>query len=387
MTLKRTLAMATALMLVSAASMAETLRIRSKAKVRYGPSYETRVIGALNAGARVESLGRTGEWFKVALPDGEVGYVHDSRVEVLSSAPPAPAPEPLPPPAPSAPPAPRPPPPPPAAAQPRQAPAPARQVTAPPAPEPEPLPPPAPPAPPSPRPVAAPPAPPPAPIASPEMRFTVLLDGVYGLSLEFDETRTFEEFVEEGSLDNHYAFDAGFGAYGALQYEFVRGLGVRAAFSYVKRTGTADFQGRFPHPFFFGQHREASGEVGELSHTETSGHLDLVYTAHAGAIAFSLFAGGSIVNVEADLIGSIEKSEAFPYDTVNITGVTQTTATDSPFGYNVGAGLDFRISDSVGLGAQFFYSHAVARLEAAPDGSIEVDAGGGHVTAGLRIRF
>jgi len=49
------------------------------------------------------------------------------------------------------------------------------------------------------------------------MPFTVLLDGVYGLSIEFDETRTFEEFVEEGSLDNHYAFDAGFGAYGALQ--------------------------------------------------------------------------------------------------------------------------------------------------------------------------
>ena len=219
------------------------------------------------------------------------------------------------------------------------------------------------------------------------MRFKVLLDGVYGLSLEFDETRTFEEFVEEGSLDNHYAFDAGFGAYGALQYEFVRGLGVRAAFSYVKRTGTAEFQGSFPHPFFFGQHREASGEVGELSHTEMSGHLDLVYTANAGAIAFSLFAGGSIVKVEADLIGSIEKSEAFPYDTVNVTGVTQTTASDSPFGYNVGAGLDFRISDNVGLGAQFFYSHAVARLEAAPDSSIEIDAGGGHVTAGLRIRF
>jgi len=219
------------------------------------------------------------------------------------------------------------------------------------------------------------------------MPFTVLLDGVYGLSLEFDETRTFEEFVEEGSLDNHYAFDAGFGAYGALQYDFVRGLGVRAAFSFVKRTGTAEFQGSFPHPFFFGRHREASGEVADLSHTETSGHLDLVYTAHAGAVAVSLFAGGSVVKVEADLIGTIEKSEAFPYDTVDITGVTQTTANDSPFGYNVGAGIDFRISDNVGLGAQFFYSHAVAHLEAAPDSSIEVDAGGGHVTAGVRIRF
>jgi opacity protein-like surface antigen len=215
----------------------------------------------------------------------------------------------------------------------------------------------------------------------------VLVDGVLGLPLDFDETRTFEEFVEQGSLSNHYSYDTGFGVYGGIQYDFVPRFGLRAAFSYVKRNGSARFEGQFPHPLFFERPREASGELSDLSHGETSGHLDLVYTAHAGAVDISLFAGGSIMQVESDLIGVIEKTETYPYDTVEVTGATTITVSDSPFGFNVGAGIDFRVSDSVGLGAQFFFSRAVAKLEPTPGSTFEFDAGGGHVTAGVRIKF
>jgi opacity protein-like surface antigen len=92
------------------------------------------------------------------------------------------------------------------------------------------------------------------------------------------------------------------------------------------------------------------------------------------------------MSVEADLTDSIQKAETYPYDTVSITSVTSTTVSDSPFGFNVGAGIDFRLSDHVALGAQFLFSRAVARLEA-PGSTIEVDAGGGHVTGGVRIKF
>ncbi len=382
MRLTKTLAMAVAFALAATAAFAETLRLKSNAKVRYGPSDVTRVIGALKAGTTLESLGRTGDWYKVALPDGEPGYVHVSRVEVLPSSPvrapslpAAPAPQAPPPPVPKPPPTPAAPPLPSAAPPPAALP-------------PQPPPPVLPPAPVVPPPtVVVTPVPPPEPPASKRTRFKLLADGVYELSLSLEEARTFEEFVEQGTLDNRYGFDGGPGVYAALQYDFAPSLGIRAAFGYAKRTGSAQFQGRFPHPFLFEQHREASGELSDLAFTETSGHLDLVYTAAAGPVDISLFGGGSILNVEADLIDSIQKTEAYPYDTVSIAGATRTAVSDSPFGFNVGAGLDVRLNDHVALGAQFMFSRAVARLEVAPGSTFEVDAGGGHVTGGVRIRF
>ncbi len=217
-------------------------------------------------------------------------------------------------------------------------------------------------------------------------RFKLLLDGVYAFKIDYSESRSFEEFLESGRLDVAYANDAGPGFGAALQYDLASGVGIRAAFSHVKRDGRARFEGNFPHPLYFNRPRSVGGELAGLSYKETSGHLDLVYTARAGRLDFSLFAGGSIIKTEADLAGNVAKNEVFPFDELSVSLPTLAVS-DSPIGWNGGAGLDLRLTDHVAFGAQFFYSRATAKLESAGGPTIQVDAGGPHVTAGLRFLF
>ena len=365
-----------ALAFLPATSLAETLRVKSKAAVRYGPSYVTRVVGSVRGGSIVESSKRDGEWYKITLPDGETGYVHASAVEIIAATSAAPVPPPAETsPAPLAPPAPPPAPPPARPAPP--APAPSADATPPPA-----LPPAAPGAPVTTPPQVAPPERP-APKAN---RFKVMLDGVYGQSLDFAETRSIEEFVESGSAAVDYANDAapGFGA--AIQVMLIPHLGVRAAFTYAKRDGDAHYEASFPHPLYFERHRTVSGDISALSYDETSGHLDVVLSTEAGPLDLAVFAGGSVVKVEAELLDSFTKTEAYPFDQTIVTGVSRAAVSDTPFGFNAGAGVDWRFADHVGLGVQFFYSQAKAKLER-PGGGLEIDAGGAHVTGGIRFMF
>lgn len=221
---------------------------------------------------------------------------------------------------------------------------------------------------------------------SSDTKFKLLLDGLYAFKLDYNESRSIEEFAETGSLDVDYANEAGPGFGGALQFNFTPRFGIRAAGTYVKRDGTASFDASLPHPLYFNQPRSASGELSGLAYKETSGHLDLVLSGRSGRLDFSVFAGGSVIKVEADLVGGLEKTEVYPFDEVDVT-LRAAPVSDSPIGFNAGAGIDYRFSDRVGFGAQFFYSRAKAKLAAADGATIEVDAGGPHVSAGLRFMF
>lgn len=219
-----------------------------------------------------------------------------------------------------------------------------------------------------------------------DAKFKLLLDGLYGFELEYGETRSFQEFAETGSLDVNYASDAGPGFGVGLQWNPTPRFGLRASGTFVKRDGSASFVGRLPHPLYFNRPREVAGELTGLAYKESSGHLDLVFAAGSGKLDVSLFAGGSLIKVQADLAGRLEKTEAYPYDEIDAS-LRPTSVSDSPFGFNAGIGLDYLFSDRLAFGAQFFFSRATAELATSDGASLEVDAGGPHVSAGLRLMF
>lgn len=221
---------------------------------------------------------------------------------------------------------------------------------------------------------------------SADTRLKLFLDGVYAFKIDYSESRSFNEFAETGSLRLDYSNDAGPGFAGALQFNFTPRFGVRAGGSFVSRDGSARFSASLPHPLYFNQPRTAEGDIRSLSYKETSIDLDLVVGGSSGRLDFNLFAGGSAVRVEADLAGALQKTEAYPFDEVEVRLPT-TSVSDSPFGFNVGAGLDYRFSGRVAFGAQFVYRSAKAKLETAAGNTIDVDAGGPQVTAGLRFMF
>jgi opacity protein-like surface antigen len=225
------------------------------------------------------------------------------------------------------------------------------------------------------------------PAAAP-WRARVYVNGLFApSSVDFSETRTFTEFAEQGRFDAQYAVDKGPGFEAGVQYNFTRQFGAAASFALASRDATGSFDADLPHPLYFDRSRALSGELTGLSYKETALHLSLVYNASSGSLDFFLFGGGSLIKVETDLLQEVRYSQSYPYDEVTLTGTPTLSVSDRPFGFHIGAALDYRLGKSFGLGAQARFSRATAKL--APEGgsTIQIDAGGFDVAAGVRVYF
>jgi opacity protein-like surface antigen len=225
--------------------------------------------------------------------------------------------------------------------------------------------------------------------AGAETRTALSLSGLYGLgSSSFRESRTFTQFAEAGRFDAGYQADPGPGFEGAVRQMLGRRFGLAVALGYLKRNESVAFSAALPHPLYFGRPRPASGSRSGMSYTETAGHLDLVFVPASGRhLEASLFAGVSLIKVRADLIDHIEYTQTYPYDTVTAVSAPSATIQDNPFGFNVGASLDGRLSQHIALGAQGRFSRAKARLHPSPGNTLGFDAGGFQIGAGIRFLF
>jgi hypothetical protein len=167
-----------------------------------------------------------------------------------------------------------------------------------------------------------------------------------------------------------------------------RRFGLAVALGYLKRSESVTFTAALPHPFYFGRPRPASGTANGLSYSETAGHLDLVVVPASGRhLEVSLFAGVSLIKVRADLIDHIQYTQTYPYDVVSEVSAPSAPFLDNPFGFNLGASLDGRLSQHVALGAQGRFSRARARLHPSAGNTLGLDAGGFQVGAGIRFLF
>jgi Outer membrane protein beta-barrel domain len=216
----------------------------------------------------------------------------------------------------------------------------------------------------------------------------ILVTGTYAPeTLDFAESRTFVEYAEEGSLQAGYTTKHGFGGELGVEYDFIPRFGLRASLSYLSREQHASFQARLPHPLYLDHPRTVSGTVGGQDYREAVGSLDLVLILGNGPVQVSLLAGAAVFRVDAALLGDVSKNEEYPYDSVEITGVTTRRLRDIPVGYGGAVGIDWRLGRHFGLGAQARYSRAQARLEVSDQETITFDAGGLQVGFGLRLLF
>lgn len=230
------------------------------------------------------------------------------------------------------------------------------------------------------------------PVATPargQGRVRVYANGSYApSSVSFSEVLKFTEFAEEGRLDAQLKAKSGFGGDVGLDFYIATHLGVRLGIGLASRDTSGSYTADLPHPLYLGQPRRVSGDVTSLSYKETTSHLDLVYRGSSGKLDILLFGGAALIKVEADLLQRLQYTQQYPYDTVTVTSTPTAARSDRPFGFDVGAGLDYRLSRSFGLGVQAGYSRATAKLIPA-DGSdtTEIQAGGFQVAAGLRVYF
>lgn len=215
----------------------------------------------------------------------------------------------------------------------------------------------------------------------------IFLNGLYNVSsLKYSDSRTFTEFIEQGTLDTKYEAKAAFGFEGGLQYNFIKHLGLAASFASVTRDASGSYSASLPHPLYLDRPREVAGEAASLEYKESVVHSDVVVSGRSGSLRFGVFAGASFFNVKADLLERVQYSQTYPYDTVTVTGTPLQKAEDSPIGWNAGASVDYALGAHFGLGVQGRFSRAKAEL-AAGQGTVKVDVGGLDVAFGVRIYF
>lgn len=222
-----------------------------------------------------------------------------------------------------------------------------------------------------------------------ETKGRLFVNGAFDVtSLDWSESRKYKEFAEESTIEAAYEASPGPGFEAGLEYTFVRRFGVAVSFASATRDESATVRSDLPHPFYFNRKRPVEGEAKGFSHKETALHFDVVYAAKAGSLGYSLFAGVSRIKVETDLVKEpLQFSQTYPYDTATLTGIPADTFEDTPTGFNVGGGLDYRIGRNFGFGAQVRFSRAKAKFTPSEGNSLEVDAGGLQVAAGARVFF
>ena len=98
-----------------------------------------------------------------------------------------------------------------------------------------------------------------------------------------------------------------------------RGLGLLVGYSHVSRDVTGHVDVSRPHPLYLNRNRSASAEISGYGLTEGALHLDLAYARAAGHLDWALFAGATLFEVEADLLGTPTYDDVYPYDELTIT--------------------------------------------------------------------
>jgi hypothetical protein len=167
-----------------------------------------------------------------------------------------------------------------------------------------------------------------------------------------------------------------------------RRLSIGAVGFVASSTASGTLDARLPHPFYFNQPRDVSGELSGLTRRERGVHVELAVPLHVSERnELTLLGGPSYFDVEQALITDLTYTESYPYDTATLDDTTSTTVKKTGPGFNVGAELTRRVSRSAQLALLGRYSRGTLTLSAAEGNESDVHAGGIMIGAGLRFAF
>ncbi len=205
-----------------------------------------------------------------------------------------------------------------------------------------------------------------------------------GLSDRF----TFEAELETATVDVDYPFEQATIIDGGAAVRLWKRLGAGVAVSSYARDGSAAVDASIPHPFFFEQPREVTGDATDITRSESAIHAQLVYIVHTSERLRILFsAGPSRIAVEQEIVTGVQYDESFPFDTATFRSATTQLLKGSKIGFNVGADVGYMITRMFGVGGMVRFSRADIDLDGPANRSISVEAGGVQVGGGIRVVF
>jgi hypothetical protein len=204
----------------------------------------------------------------------------------------------------------------------------------------------------------------------------------------FSDRFEFDKDLETGSTATEYKVSSGFLFDGGGGVRLWKNLGAGVAVSYFTHKDTASTVTRSPHPFFFNQLREVSGDAPNLTRTERAVHVQAMYFLNpSGPLRVVLSAGPSFYNVEQDLVASVTLTEAFPFDTAEFSSARSEKSKGSKTAFNAGTDVMWMLGRKVGVGGILRFSRATVDLDAPNNRTVSVDAGGFYAGGGIRLLF
>lgn len=195
----------------------------------------------------------------------------------------------------------------------------------------------------------------------------------------YDETATFEADQSSGGGG---LLDIG----GAAR--LYRDYGVGISYAQYGSSGDADFSGSLPHPDIYDQPRTFNGTAG-VDHDERAVHIQaLWFIPFTDKVDFTVGAGPSFFTVEQGFARSIEFGENPPdFTSVTIDRVEVVDVKESGVGFNFGAGMTYAITPRIGASAMLRYSRGSLTFGLGSGQSVEGNAGGFQLGAGVGLRF
>jgi len=227
------------------------------------------------------------------------------------------------------------------------------------------------------------------PATSPEQpRITLLINGGYqGSTTTFDDEFSVPLYQEQQQTEVRYGVDAGPVFEGGAAIRLWKGLAVGGIISTFAVDGTASVTSRVPHPFLSEHSREVTGEPGDLRREETAVHIQAQYQLPLGRRLRMVLAGGpSIIDLKQSIVTRVRFTETYPYDTAAFDGVDSKRVGGTANGFNAGVDVQWMFNRNVGVGGLVRVTKATVDLTV-ENRTIQVDAGGAQVGAGLRLAF
>ncbi len=192
------------------------------------------------------------------------------------------------------------------------------------------------------------------------------------------------EFGEAATITTSYPSKTAFGFEAGGGVRVWRRLAVGVSIGRVTRSNDASVDAKVPHPFFFNQPRSVTGSATGIERAETAVNVIASWVAPLGERWQLAIGGGPTwIDLEQDVVTDITVNQTYPYDTATFASATTQRVSEGRAGFNVGADAAFLFSRHAGLAFGARYTHAHIPLTA----TAATDAGGGHVSVGLRFRF
>lgn len=217
----------------------------------------------------------------------------------------------------------------------------------------------------------------------------IMIDGgSQATKTSFTQTRSFEEFVEQGSLTNERTipgrpfYDAG------VAVRVWRSLHVGIVASVFTDDGAGSVTAQLPHPLYFNQRRTVNGPAEPGTRKETAAHIQVSWIVPVRrGIELTLAAGPSIFQAKQIFVTKVNYAHEYPFDSARFTGVATETVNNSVNGYNVGADVTWRFLSHLGVGTTLRYSSGRKNFAVTGGGSVPIKTGGFHAGGGLRLMF